>query len=184
MSDQPDASENQSYSTPAKLLHWLIAPIVLAMIPVGAIMGDLPHGALQDRLFFLHESFGLTVLTLMIARIATRLRGAPPPEPSLAPAERMISAATHHAMYLLLALTPLLGWLALSAYGLRPAYFGLFPPPALLAKDEPLSKLLFFVHGVAGFSLAALITLHLLGVARHVFIKRDRVVWRMLPGRN
>jgi len=40
------------------------------------------------------------------------------------------------------------------------------------------------VHGVAGFSLAALITLHLLGVARHVFIKRDRLVWRMLPGRN
>ena len=185
MSDQSESSERPGYSAPAKWLHWLIAPIVLAMIPVGAIMGDLPHGALQDRLFFLHESFGLTVLTLMIARIATRLRGAPPPPaPSLTLAERMISAATHHAMYLLLALTPALGWLALSAYGLRPAFFGLFEPPALLAKDEPLSKLLFFVHGVAGFSLAALITLHLLGVARHVFIKRDRLVWRMLPGRN
>ena len=48
-------------------------------------------------------SLGLTVLTLMIARITTRLRGAPPPAPSLSPAERMISAATHHAMYLLLA---------------------------------------------------------------------------------
>lgn len=76
MSDQSESSERPGYSAPAKWLHWLIAPIVLAMIPVGAIMGDLPHGALQDRLFFLHESFGLTVLTLMIARIATRLRGA------------------------------------------------------------------------------------------------------------
>ncbi len=184
MSEQPELSEHPGYSAPARWLHWLIAPIVLAMIPVGAIMGDLPHGALQDRLFFLHKSFGLTVLALMITRIATRLRGAPPPAPSLTPAERMISAATHHAMYLLLALTPVLGWLALSAYGLRPAFFGLFEPPALLAKDEPLSKLLFFVHGAAGFSLAALITLHLLGVARHVFVKRDRLVWRMLPGRN
>ncbi len=184
MSDRRNASENPGYSAPAKWLHWLIAPIVLAMIPVGAIMDDLPHGALQDRLFFLHESFGLTVLALLLARIATRLRGAPPPAPSLTPAERIISAATHHAMYLLLALTPVLGWLALSAYGLRPAFFGLFEPPALLAKDEPLSKLLFSVHGAAGFSLAALITLHLLGVARHAFIKRDRVVWRMLPGRR
>ena len=153
MSDQPDASGQPGYSAPAKWLHWLIAPIVLAIIPVGAIMGDLPRGALQDRLFFLRrESFGLTVLALIIARIARRLRGAPPPAPSLTPAERMISAATHHAMYLLLALTPVLGWLALSAYGLRPAFFGLFEPPALLAKDEPLSKLLFFVHGAAGFS--------------------------------
>ena len=124
MSDQPESSERPGYSAPAKWLHWLIAPIVLAMIPVGAIMGDLPQGALQDRLFFLHESFGLTVLALMIARIATRLRGAPPPAPSLTTAERMISAATHHAIYLLLALTPVLGWLALSAYGLRPAFFG------------------------------------------------------------
>ena len=183
MSDRLELSEHPGYSAPAKWLHWLIAPIVLAMIPVGAVMGDLPHGALQDRLFFLHESFGLTVLALMIARIATRLRRAPP-APSLTLTERVISAATHHAIYLLLALTPVLGWLALSAYGLRPAFFGLFEPPALLAKDEPLSKLLFFVHGAAGFSLAALIVLHLLGVARHVLVKRDRVVWRMLPGRN
>ena len=43
MSDQPDASEQPGYSAPAKWLHWLIAPIVLAMIPVGAIMGDLPQ---------------------------------------------------------------------------------------------------------------------------------------------
>lgn len=184
MSDRRNASENQGYSAPAKWLHWLIAPIVLAMIPVGAIMDDLPHGALQDRLFFLHESFGLTVLALMIARVATRLRGAPPPAASLSRAERIIAAATHHAIYLLLALTPVLGWLALSAYGLRPAFFGLFEPPALLAKDEPLSKLLFSAHGLAGFTLAALIALHLLGVARHHFVKRDGVVQRMLPGRN
>jgi len=184
MSDRQGESGGQGYSAPAKWLHWLVAPIVLALIPVGAIMGDLPRGALQDRLFFLHESFGLTVLALMIARIATRLRGAPPPAPGLTRAERIAAAATHHSIYLLLALTPALGWLALSAYGLRPAFFGLFEPPALLTKDEPLSKLLFSMHGVAGFSLAGLVALHLLGVARHVFVKRDGLARRMLPGRG
>jgi cytochrome b561 len=184
MSERGDASGEEGYSAPAKWLHWLIAPIVLAMIPVGAIMGDLQQGPLQDRLFFLHESFGLTVLALMIARIANRLRGAPPAAPGLSKPERIVASATHHAMYLLLAAAPVLGWLALSAYGLRPAFFGLLEPPALLAKDEPLSKLLFSAHAVVGFSLAALITLHLAGVARHAFVKRDRVVWRMLPGRR
>jgi cytochrome b561 len=184
MSDRQGANGDQGYSALAKWLHWLVAPIVLAQIPVGAIMGDLPQGALQDRLFFLHESFGLTVLALMIARIATRLRAAPPAAPGFSRAERITAAATHHSMYLLLALTPVLGWLALSAYGLRPAFFGLFEPPALLAKDEPLSKLLFSLHGLAGFSLAGLIALHLLGVARHAFIKRDGVARRMLPRRN
>ncbi len=184
MSNRLGESGDQGYSTPAKWLHWLVAPIVLALIPVGAIMGDLPHGALQDCLFFLHESFGLTVLALMIARIAARLRGAPAPAPGLTRAERLIAAATHHSIYLLLTLTPALGWLALSAYGLRPAFFGLFEPPALLTKDEPLSKMLFSLHGVAGFSLAGLVALHLLGVTRHVFVKRDGLARRMLPGRG
>lgn len=92
--------------------------------------------------------------------------------------------ATHHAMYVLLALTPMLGWLAFSAHGPRPALFWLFEPPALLAKDEPLSKLLFSLHGLAGFTLAALVALHLSGVARHAFVKRDGLTRRILPERR
>ncbi|MGA8172487.1 MAG: RibD family protein [Methylocystis sp.] len=55
ISDREGADAVQNYSAPAKWLRWLVAPILLALIPVGAIMGDLPRGSLQDRLFFPHE---------------------------------------------------------------------------------------------------------------------------------
>jgi cytochrome b561 len=175
------AAPATTYGPPAKWLHWIVGLIVLMMIPVGIIMGNLPEGALQDRLYFIHESFGVTVLVLMVLRFANRLRGAPPPDPVLTRTERALSTAVHHMLYVMLFLVPILGWLALSAYGLRPPFFGLFELPPLLAKNEALSERLFRLHGLGGFVIGGLIVLHLAGAAMHAFIRQDGVVWRMLP---
>ena len=184
MSEQPDASEQPGYSAPAKWLHWLIAPIVLAMIPVGAIMGDLPHGALQDRLFFLHESFGLTVLALMVARIASAAarRAA---AGALADARRAHDLRRDASCDVSAAGSDARARLA-GALGLWPASRLLRAVRAagLARQGRAAVKAAVLRAWRRGFSLAALIALHLLGVARHVFVKRDRLVWRMLPGRN
>jgi cytochrome b561 len=168
------------YSAAAKSLHWIVALIVVCLIPVGAVMGDLPKGALQNKLFTLHESFGMTVLALMGLRLAIRLRETPPPDAALTRKERMISRTVHYALYLLLLLTPLLGWLALSAYGLGPSLFGFSDLPALLGKNDPLSKVLFTWHGRGGFLLAGLVILHIAGFFRHPTVMRKNLVSRML----
>ncbi len=168
------------YSPAAKGLHWSIALIVVLLIPVGVIMGELPQGALQDKLFALHESLGITALALLSVRIAIRLRGAPEPDPTLTRPQRILSRAIHLTLYLLLFLTPMLGWLALSAYGLGPSFFGLEQLPRLLSKNEPVSKLLFTLHGLGGFLIAGLVILHMAGVLRHAFTNHSRIVSRML----
>jgi cytochrome b561 len=172
------------YSHSAKLLHWAVAVIVMGLIPVGVVMGDLPQGALQNRLFALHESFGVTVLALMSLRLFVRLRGAPPPDPGLSRTQRIVASAVHHALYLFLFLTPLLGWLALSAYGLGPSFFGLGELPALLSKNEPLSKTLFTFHALCGFLVAGLVVLHIAGIVRHALLKQGDIVSRMLWART
>lgn len=172
---------SQQYSPLAKALHWAVAVIVIGLIPVGAIMADLKEGPLQDRLFVVHESFGVVVLTLMLLRAATRWRSQPTPYPGLEPWERRLSTGVHHALYALLLITPVLGWLALSAYGLGPSFFGLAELPRLLPKDEPLSKILFAIHETFAFLIAGLVTLHVAGALRHALIKRDDLIWRMLP---
>jgi len=173
--------ETKGYSIAAKILHWLVAALVVALIPIGLTMADLQPGPLQDRLYVLHESFGVTLLALMILRTANRLRGAPPPYPTLSRGERVASAAVHHLLYLLLLATPIVGWLALSAYGLGPSFFGLANLPALLAKDEPLSKILFRFHEAGGLTIGGLALVHVAGALRHALVKRDDVLWRMLP---
>jgi cytochrome b561 len=171
----------QQYSPLAKALHWAVAVIVIGLIPVGLIMADLKPGPLQDRLFVLHESFGVTLLALMVLRAVTRWRGRPAPYPGLEPWERRLSTGVHHALFALLLITPVLGWLALSAYGLGPSFFGLAELPHLLPKDEPLSKILFPIHETCALLIAGLATLHVAGALRHALVKRDDLIWRMLP---
>lgn len=171
---------SKRYSATARWAHWLVALLVLAAIPFGVVMADLEPGALQDRLYVLHESFGVTVLGLMILRFGNRLRGAPVLDPSLPRHERIVATSVHHALYLLLLITPIVGWLALSAYGLGPSFFWLGHLPPLLAKDEPLSKILFGFHQAGGLLIGALALLHIAGALRHAS-KHDGIVQRMLP---
>ncbi|HXY56995.1 MAG TPA: cytochrome b/b6 domain-containing protein [Methylocystis sp.] len=176
--------EAQGYSAVAKSLHWIVAAIVVALVPMGLVMTDLDHGPLQDRLFLIHESFGVSVLALMLARLAVRLRGAPAPLDTPADGGRPVSVLVHGALYLLLLLTPIVGWFALSAYGRGPSFFGLGQLPALIGKDEPLSKVLFAVHQIGGLMIAALVIIHIGGVLRHALVARDELIWRMLPARR
>jgi cytochrome b561 len=159
---------DNGYGSLARWLHWLVAPLVVCLVPVGLVMARLDQGATQDRLFVLHESFGLLVLGLMVLRTANRLRGAPPPAAHLTQTERRLSLFVHRALYLLLLATPILGWLALSAYGLGPSFFWLGEGPALLAKNEDLSKTLFQWHLAGGLLIAALASLHIAGALLHI----------------
>jgi cytochrome b561 len=168
-------SEETAYRPLAKWLHWLTAVIVFVLLLVGLVMTRLEPGATQDRLFVLHESLGLTALVVMFLRAANRLRGAPEPAKLLSPVERRVSLAVHRALYVLLLLTPLLGWLALSAYGLGPSFFGVAELPALLAKNEPLSKTLFQFHFLGALLIGALALLHVAGALRHLS-RRDGLI--------
>ncbi|WP_159730702.1 cytochrome b [Methylosinus sp. Ce-a6] len=173
-------AERQPYSPLAKSLHWTIAALVLLSLPMGIVMADLHEGPLQDNLFVLHESAGVLVLALMFLRLGERLRRRPAASEGLTPAERLVSKATHNALYVLLLATPIVGWLALSAFGLGPSFLWLGHLPAPLAKDEPLSKELFEVHETLGLTLLALIALHIAGFIRHR-IAGDEAAWRMFP---
>ena len=159
------------YGTLARWLHWLVAALVICLIPTGLVMARLDPGDTQDRLFVLHESFGLTVLGLMLLRTANRLRAPPRPAAQLTETERRLSLSVHRALYVLLLATPIVGWLALSAYGLGPSFYGIGHGPALLAKDEPLSETLFHWHLAGGLLIAALISLHIAGAVSHA--RRD-----------
>lgn len=171
----------REYSSLAKALHWAVAFIVIGLIPVGLVMADLKPGSLQDRLFVLHESFGVIVLALMLLRAVTRWRLRPAPYFNLAPWERRASTGIHYALYALLLVTPVIGWLALSAFGLGPSFFGVAELPRLLAKNKPLSDILFDVHEVCAYLIAGLLTLHVAGALRHALVLRDDLIWRMLP---
>lgn len=180
MSPTPDIPAG--YRRPARLLHWLIAIIVIGLIPVGITMGNLDGGPLQNRLYDLHRSFGFTVLVLAVLRLAYRLTHRPPPLPSSVPASLRLAAAIVHAtMYALLFATPIIGWLATNAYGAPISVFGLFELPVLVAKNEATAEFLFGIHRAFGLAFGALILLHIGAAIGHALVLRDGVLHRMWP---
>jgi cytochrome b561 len=140
------------------------------------------EGPLQNGLYYLHKSLGLLIFILMIWRIAYRLiHGAPAAEPGLARWQRAVSSAVHGLLYLLLLVMPVLGYLALSAFGASTPFFGLFELPPILVKDEPLSDRLFLIHRGVGFLIALLAVVHIGAALQHHFMFKDGVLRRMLP---
>lgn len=169
-----------AYTPAQKALHWTMAALVLSNIPMGIVMGNLAQGPLQDRLYNLHRSLGALILVLALARLLLRRRvGAPPPHPSLARWQQIAATATHHGLYALIVLAPILGWAATSAYGAQMVMFGLFELPPILPQNEALSKVLFVLHKISAIGMALLVIMHI-GAAMMHAVRRDGVMGRML----
>jgi cytochrome b561 len=173
-----------SYSPLSKAIHWIMAAFILTTIPIGLTMTRLPSGNLQNQLFDIHESVGATIFTLACLRLAVRVvRGVPEPHPGLARWQRIAAEATHRALYVLLFVVPILGWLGSSALGATVSVYGLFDLPRLLSENKPLSETLFFLHVSGAYLITALLGAHIGAALMHGFVARDGVLQRMLPNR-
>jgi cytochrome b561 len=172
-----------AYTPAARVLHWITALLVLGLIPVGILMGNLESGPLQDRLYNLHRSTGTLLLPLAIIRLLYRWTHPPLPLPTDVPAwQRRVAVSVHWSLYALLIVQPLVGWAATSAYRAPIIVYGLFELPPILPVNQPLSERLFAVHRALGILMALLVCIHLGAALYHHFVRRDRVLMRMISG--
>ena len=108
-----------------------MAVLILAMLFIGVSMvGDLSprHPLLVE----LHKATGLTLLVLVVLRIALRLTLPHPPLPrDIPPVQRLAAGASHLLLYGLMLAMPLLGWAMLSA--------GDYPRPLQLPAIAPMT---------------------------------------------
>jgi cytochrome b561 len=71
-----------TWGWPSKLLHWIVAVLVIAMIALGVVMVDLTQDLdLQYALFQIHKSTGITILALVLLRLGWRLANPTPASP-------------------------------------------------------------------------------------------------------
>lgn len=173
-------SYQQGYSGFAKSLHWIVALLVLTIIPVGIAMGQIEDAPFN--LFNFHKSLGVLILILMTVRLIYRLAHGAPPEPNIPAFYRFAGRATHWALYVLLILTPISGAIANMYYGATTPFFGLFEVQPFFEKNEDTANFIFARHKVLGFIVGALVILHIGAGLFHYFIRRDGVLQRMLPG--
>jgi len=179
------------YHISIRVLHWLMALGFLCMWGLGWAMTNVAEddSPAQDFLFGLHMSIGVTLLALLILRVAVRLRVGAPPLPEALPRRDRIGARVGHiALYVLPVLIVTLGWASQDFAGHGVDWFGLAPPkvfPTLetVAGIKP-GDLAAELHGSLAWTLLALAVIHIAAVAKHRWVDRHDVLHRISLGRG
>lgn len=163
------------YNTVAKILHWLMALMIIGLLCVGLYMAELPkEDPLRPTLFMMHKSFGITVLFLAFVRLGWRLMNKPPSLDRYTGLVKTIANMTHHSLYLLMFLVPLAGYLMSSYFGSAVDYFGLAKLPILVAKNKEFAEFFEESHEILAFTMMGVIGLHFAGAIKHWLETRNQ----------
>jgi cytochrome b561 len=170
------------YDPALRAVHWLMAAVIFTALPLGVWASQLPRGDLRSEVLFVHKSFGITVLALVVLRIVIRLIvGAPAYVRPLGRLVHGAAGAGHLALYALMIAMPVSGYLSSVAGGHGVSFFGLFDLPNLVPENKALDDAASQAHFVFAWALGVTLGLHLAAVVWHARVKRDEVLTRMWP---
>jgi cytochrome b561 len=179
MADATLLQKSVGYTLTARWLHWLTAVLVLFQIPAGLLIANFEMGTLYG----LHKSVGVLILILVIIRLAWRWKHPAPALPPEIPAfQRLGARGVHWALYALLVIQAMIGWIGTSAYPAPVPFFGLFEMPQIWWEDRQLSNRLLAAHLWIGIFVAILLAAHIGAALHHHFVRRDEILLRMLRG--
>jgi cytochrome b561 len=165
-----------------RLIHWASAALIIGTLALGTTMVQFVQDAAERfDLTQTHKSIGVTVLALTLLRLCVRLTTAAPPSAAFPQRLRKTAKAAHLAIYTLLVVMPLSGWLMTTTTPIRvpTIVFGLFELPYPLAPDLPTYELAHAIHVTAAILLATLIVLHVAAALLHALWWRDGTLLRM-----
>src|SRR6202166_1478963 len=167
------------FTVPQRMLHWVMAVCILAMlfIGVGMVSTVMPK---YLTLVSIHKLLGVAILVLALVRLVVRLGyGAPSLPVDLPEPMKLAAHLSHYAFYVLMIGMPLIGWGMLSAAAYPVVLFGGVHLPAILPQSDSLHALLWNAHFFLAFAFFALILLHVAAALFHALIRRDGVVEAM-----
>lgn len=170
------------YGKPAKIFHWLIVGLLAVQYPIGWLMPDLHRGMSPGAAMTFHISIGIAILALTALRFLWRLTHPVAPESSLPVWQRLSSEAVHWLLYALVLATTISGWLFASYRGWSVSFFYLMPLPMLASDNAAAGRAIDGLHQAVEWALLITIGIHIAAALAHIFIYRDRVMQRMLPG--
>lgn len=166
----------------AKTFHWLTLLLLIGSFSIALSMTAMPLSPRKLELYSWHKWVGVTIFLLTVLRLGWRLAaGVPPPPATSPPWQRRLASLSHGALYAILIVMPLTGWIMSSALNLPLVYLGLIHVPSPFGVDRALGEALKTVHFSLAVTLLALVAVHILAALYHHIVLHDDVLRRMLP---
>ncbi|MEB0040573.1 MULTISPECIES: cytochrome b [unclassified Pseudomonas] len=168
----------------ARLLHWLMALMILSMLFIGAGM----VASVSERhewLLHIHKPLGIAILVLVIVRLFVRFSSKTPPLPADLPSIQALAAKlSHYLLYALMLVMPLIGWAMISAAGDPVMLSHSIQLPSIMAANPHTFALLRKAHTYLAYLFFLTILLHVAAALFHGFIRRDDVLDSMVRGED
>jgi len=161
-----------------RILHWLMAAMVLSMLFIGvAMVTSMPD---YHRLVSIHRPLGILILILVVIRFINRkLSRLPPFPPTMSSQERRIAHASEILLDTLMFVLPLIGWGMLSAGSYPIVMVGSLHLPPILPANQMLYAFLRKTHTILAYLLFATFLAHFSAVLFHTLVVRDHLLDRM-----
>jgi cytochrome b561 len=178
------STQSLRFAASSRVLHWLMAVLILAMLFIGVGMAASESGR-YSTLVSIHKPLGIAILILVVIRFMNRLINRPPPLPADMPAiQRFAAHASHIVLYALMFLLPLIGWSMLSAAGYPIVLFGPLHLPPILPQNAAVYATLRQLHTILAYLLFLTFLVHFAAALFHGLIRRDGVLESMASWRS
>lgn len=169
-----------TFSPLARLLHWVMAAMIVSMLFVGAGMVTTVSGR-HAALVAMHKPLGVAVLVLACVRVVVRLSSRPPALPADLPGWQKFAAhGSHLVLYALMIAMPLVGWAMLSAGGYPVTLGGGVRLPSIVPADAVWFAWLRHAHRWLAYLFFATFLAHFAAALYHGMIRRDGVLRAMV----
>lgn len=171
--------DSSTFSVTARVLHWIMAVMIVAMIFIGIGM----VASVSERhlwLVRLHKPLGIALLVLAVVRLTARLLQRPPALPQdLSSLQRLAAHMSHWLLYALMFAMPLVGWAMLSAGGYPVMLTESLRLPSIFPVSATAFAVLRHLHGWLAILLFVTFLGHMAAALHHGLIRRDGVLSSM-----
>src|SRR5579871_2435746 len=165
----------QRFTPLQRLLHWVVAACILAMLFIGVGMVSSVEPKYLT-LVSIHKPLCMAILVLALIRLVVRLRYGAPPLPADLPEPMKLAAyLSHYVLYALMIAMPLIGWGMMSAASYPVVIAGSFTLPPILPPSAALHTALWNAHYFLAFAFFALVLMHIAAALFHGLVRRDGV---------
>ena len=156
------------YNTVSKILHWIMALMIISLLAVGIYMHDLPReDALRPTLYMLHKAFGMTVMFLLLVRVLWRVTHKPPSLDRYSGVVKKAASVSHVSLYVVMFAVPAAGYLLSAYHGYAVDYFGLFKLPLIVGENKEFADIAGDAHEILAFVMIGILVLHIAGAIKH-----------------
>jgi cytochrome b561 len=174
-------NEDNRYGKVSRMLHWTIAILFIALIPMGIFTSMIPEDAdYRNAYYVVHKSLGVTIFLLVLVRLVwNKLSQRPSLDNALTTREEKLAHRAHNTLYFMMLAIPITGFMMTSYHG-KETYFFFWEFQPLWEESDIYKVWGGFHKYLLPYLLYIVLGAHILGALKHQFIDKHQNAFKRM----